>query len=227
MLRISSSSRARWSLLSAAVALVLGGTALPACQITVGDGLGGSPFGGESSGGRAAGGAATGGKGAGGAAAGGQGGAASGGSSSGGSVGGETATGGTGDRVDCQEDGEAEGTFKGVEMPDSCTTCLEDLCGEVWETCNAADPSAACRWGSTSFVVGDGTAVGEFDCMLACFDELGEDFIGDDYDVEQCAAQCGSAECDASQAGPVAVSLAECLIDTEDDLDGCQAECGL
>jgi hypothetical protein len=209
--------------------LTVGGAAftLPACEITTDGDVGG--FGGDdgSSGGKASGGKASGGKSSGGQGSGGKGtggslgGAASGGGSSGGSAGGGS------EELDCQTNGTAQGEFKGIEEPDDCTSCLEEHCRSAWETCNAAEPSAACRWGSTAFVVGSATVEGEFDCMLACFKELGDDFIGDSYNVDECAIQCGSAECNQDTAGPVAIAVAECLGGTGDDDIGCQLECGL
>lgn len=206
--------------LSSLSCLLLIGACLPsACTIVAGtddDGFGG--FGGlptPSTGGRSS---STGG----GATTGGAGGSTS---STGGSAG--DATGGSAaEPLDCQEDGSSEGEYKAIPNGGACIECLEQNCEASWKLCNTLDPDSACRFGSTSFVEDNESVRGEFDCMLACF-QANQDFVGDEDDLEACQVLCGSAECDASGAGPVATDLAACLIGTDEDLDGCQAECGV
>jgi hypothetical protein len=189
-------------------------------------GLGGfgweDPTGGStSSGGKSSGGSvATGGK----AATGGES-ASGGGQSSGGTGQGGDGSGG-GAEIDCQYLGESIGSPGNLVSPGECELCLEDLCPDVWDRCNTVNPNAACRSGSTAYLVDGETIQGEFDCMRNCFLDMGENFIGDDYDIALCADQCGSAECDESTAGPVAIDAAACMIATDTDLDGCQLECG-
>jgi len=216
-------SRVNFQLLVGLSLVASGGIlALPGCEITTDGDFGGYGGDDDSSGGKSS---SSGGKGSGGKASGGEGGAGAGGASTGGTNSGGSA--GSGDQLDCQADGTAQGEFKGIDDPDECTQCLSERCKSSWETCNAAEPSAACRWGSTSFVDGSTTVEGEFDCILTCFKDLGDDFVGDEYDVNQCALQCGSAECNQNSAGPVAISVAECLSGTGDDDIGCQIECDI
>jgi hypothetical protein len=97
-------------------------------------------------------------------------------------------------------------------------------CCSEFEACNAASPVTACRFGSTLL---DGGAVeGEFDCMLTCLRGLDGAF-GDSYDVETCAAECGSAECNADHAGPTATALISCMlgIDNVESPLACQEAC--
>lgn len=212
---------------SAAIALLsLGLLTTAACSVVVGadDDLGGSPgVGGDGTGGK---------KGSGGS---GSGGKASGGSAgetaSGGMASGSGGLGGTSPKLDCQADGSAEGTYAPPATSSACAVCLQNNCETSFETCYSVEPDSACLYGSTAFMVGGKTVEGEFDCMISCFNALVEDdnFLGDEVDLESCQAECGSAECDPNQAGPVTTTLAECLLglSTDEDPDGCQAECGL
>lgn len=203
--------------------LSLGSLMSAACSVVVGgDGdLGGA----TSSGGKGSGGKGTGGEKTG-----------VGGKASGGSAG-ETGsgTGGQGGapqaKLDCQTDGTAEGTYSAPASSSACSECLLTNCRTEFRTCYSLEPDSACLYGSTSYMVDKGTVEGEFDCMLSCFAALvaDEDFIGDETDLESCQMQCGSAECDPELAGPVTTELAACLLglSTDEDPDGCQAECGL
>jgi hypothetical protein len=204
--------------------LSLGSLMSAACSVVVGsDGdFGGAP----SSGGKGSGGKGSGGKsGTGGKASGGSAGEASSGGGTGGQGGGAQA------KLDCQADGTAEGSYAPPARSSACSECLLTNCGSEFRTCYSVDPDSSCLYGSTSYMVDGGTVEGEFDCMLECFAALvaDEDFIGDEVDLESCQMQCGSAECDPELASPVTTDLAACLLGltTDEDPDGCQAECGL
>ncbi len=134
--------------------------------------------------------------------------------------------------LDCQEDGTPAGTPGSCEPgePDSvnyeCESCVQQFCCSEREACEATKPRTACRWGATLL---EGEPIeGEFDCMLACLRNLPpEDFLGDEYNVEECAAQCGSAQCNEAEAGPAAKNLITCMlgINNEDYPLGCQEAC--
>lgn len=210
---------------SAIALLSLGFLTTAACSVVVGSDadLGGSP---------STGGAGTGGKkGSGGS---GTGGKASGGGAGEAGIGGASASGGMGGgaaKLDCQDDGTADGTYAPPSSSGACAECLQSNCEPLFKTCYSVTPDSACLYGSTSFMVGGSTVEGEFDCMLACFNERSDssDFLADEDDLDECQARCGSAECDADAAGPVTTNLAECLLglSTDDDPDGCLSECGL
>ncbi len=158
---------------------------------------------------------------------GGEGGAGSG--SGGASTGGSAATGGDGGAggapvtFDCQEDSTAVGTLASTEPDagdDACTACQKSVCGESYAVCNASDPETGCRYGSTSY---DGMAIdGEWDCIDSCMVATGAAF--DEGEVEDCAALCGSAQCDSTSAGPVATELMKCMI-LGNGGDDCYDEC--
>lgn len=176
---------------------------------------------------------------------GGNGGASGGNTSGGGSSSGGASTGGQGGMgggataaLDCLETGVPEGTpgscEPAVDEEDpshACQACAAAYCCEEVETCSAEDPLTACYWGSTARLGFDGEPiVGELDCILDCLRNIPYgDFIGDQDQVDECALECGSAECEESEAGPAAVALASCLvgIGNDDAPLGCQEDCSI
>lgn len=174
-------------------------------------------------------------------------GGASGGTSSGGAVGtggspagGEGGLGGTTQTLDCLGTGVPSGTRGSCEpVADeetepgayACQACAQMYCCDEVEVCAAEDPLTACYFGSTSRLGFDEEPiVGEFDCILDCLRNLPyEEFLGDQAEVDACALECGSAECDEDQAGPASAALAACLLGVNNDVApaGCQEECAL
>ncbi len=135
--------------------------------------------------------------------------------------------------LDCHEEGVVSGrpgdTSPTVEMADEdyeCQACAERLCADQLSDCYAEGPNSVCLYGTTT-LMDDG---GESSCMLDCFLDLEDDLSLSELDVSDCAARCGSNECDADQASSVTQDLMRCLLDTEgndpDEL-GCVTECGL
>lgn len=162
-----------------------------------------------------------------------------------GGTGGTDGTGGTKpepEPLDCQEDGQAEGTPGSCEPTAdedddnyACQECVASLCCEEFEACNASKPATACRYGATKYLDPDNEAIeGEFDCIFQCLTDLRNDpnsgYIAFDDDLDDCAAQCGSLECDDSKAGPAAFNLSACMLGislSPENAAGCQMECGL
>lgn len=158
--------------------------------------------------------------------------------------GGAPSTGGTGQGgeggepilIDCQVDSTDDGTpgscdpisesdFDGTEDEYNdyylCQSCIQDLCCEEYETCFATGPDTACALGTTAR--GDG----EYACITECLTALGDDFIGDQDDLDTCAAECGSSECSEDGAGPVAKTLGACVLGLTAMNAGCTEECGI
>jgi len=191
------------------------------CGISDGGGEGGSGTGGASGGSPSTGGASTGGA----PAAGGAGGL--------GGLGG-----GTAEALDCLETGVPSGTPGSCEPTvgeDSesyaCQTCVESLCCAEAKACAATNPYTACYYGSTARLGFDDQPItGELDCILDCLRNIPVDeFLGDQDQVDACALECGSAECDESEAGPASVALASCMLGIDNDAypAGCQEECAI
>lgn len=173
-------------------------------------------------------------------------GGSTGGASSGGAPGsGGAASGGAGGMggdptaaLDCLDSGTPEGTpgscdpIVSEEDPSyACQACAAAFCCEEVEVCSATDPETACYYGSTSRLgFDDEPIVGELDCILDCLRNIPyEEFVGDQDQVDACALECGSAECDESEAGPATVALASCLVgigNGEYPL-GCQEDCAI
>jgi hypothetical protein len=162
---------------------------------------------------------------------------ASGGATTGGNggLGGSLSTGGTTATVlDCQPTGDASGTPApscGPTTTDgdpnfACEACVQALCCDEFEQCNALEPATACRYGAT---VLDGASIsGEFDCIIECLYGIPqEDYVGGQDELDACASLCGSAECDDTKAGPAATSLAGCMLGltTPSNPAGCQVDC--
>lgn len=152
---------------------------------------------------------------------GGAGGESSGGSSSGsGGQGGDSATGGQGGTtppLDCVETGIPEGELASTAPSageSSCQACVKELCPGEFSICNANSPVNSCRFGSTQF---NGEAIeGEFDCMVACFND---DFAGDAEQLDDCADACGSVECadfSSTAQGP-AKNLLSCMLNLSEN----------
>jgi len=176
-------------------------------------------------------------------ASGGQGGSSTGGTTS--SGGGSSPTGGVGGMgggpataLDCLESGDPAGTPGSCEpaVPEedanfACQACAAEYCCAEVEACSAEDPLTACYYGSTARLGFDGEPiVGELDCILDCLREIPDDeFVGDDFEIETCAAECGSAECDENSAGEASVALASCLVGIDNEVApaGCRFECGI
>ena len=206
-------------------------------ECNIGDGFGGDPVGsgGESSGGESSGGSGAtdgGGTSSGGSVSsggsGGSGVAGEGGAALGGQAG--SGTGSSSATLDCQVDGSADGTPGSCEPQSSsgdanydCEACVQELCCSEFEACNASDPVTACRFGSTLY---DGQAIeGEFDCLLDCMRTSG--YLGDEYELNECAASCGSAECNPDESGPAATDLMGCMLglNNVDNPTACREAC--
>jgi hypothetical protein len=153
-------------------------------------------------------------------------------------AGGEGGMGGTAQTLDCLASGEPSGTPGACEPIASegsdsydCQACAAEYCCDEVEACAATNPETACYYGSTSRLGFDGEPiVGELDCILDCLRELPyEEFVGDQDQVDTCALECGSAECNEDEAGPASVALASCLLGIGNDVApaGCQEECAL
>jgi len=172
-------------------------------------------------------------------------GGASGGSSSGGASSGGSASGGDGGigggdptaELDCLGSGTPEGTPGSCEPTVAendpsydCQACIQEYCCEEAEACGASDPYTACYYGSTARLdfAGD-PIVGEADCILDCMRNIPyEEFIGDQDQVDACALECGSAECNEDEAGAASVALASCMVGiTAADPLGCQEACSI
>jgi hypothetical protein len=143
-------------------------------------------------------------------------------------TGGPGGQGGSGDVVDCEADGTALGTPGSTDpatTDDDCAKCQMVNCSESYSLCNAHNPKAACRYGTTEF--DSMTIDGEWDCMNSCFFKRQEtgDWAGDQEDVDACAALCKSAECDA--ISPVTTDLASCTLlgPNHDGVDNCYDIC--
>ncbi len=229
---ISPRSSAATSLKLGRLALIGASAALLAVACSIGNvddnepGIG-NPTGGQAGeGGGATGGSDTGGTGGTGATGGttetgGQGGEATGGAGTGGD-----GTGGVSADLDCDAtvDGTPASTEADPNNPDECTECAKELCANEFADCFAEGPDHACGWGE------DGTNdTGEFAAMLGCLDGRVEsgDFVGDDTDVDECAADASVpvAACDSDEASSVTQDLARCVLGTTGGA-GCQAECG-
>jgi len=166
-------------------------------------------------------------------------------SASGGANTGGASTGGAGGMggdpttaLDCLESGEPTGTPGSCEpIADeldsnyACQACAAEYCCAEVEACSADDPLTACYYGSTARLGFNGEPiVGELDCILDCLREIPDDeFVGDDYEIESCAAECGSAECNEDRAGDASTALAACLVGIGNDVApaGCQTECAI
>lgn len=200
------------------------GVALVAGACTVTSGTDGDPGGGNPTGGNGMGGEdpGTGGS---------TGGTNTGGTDTGGSGGTDTGgTGGTGGTTeptfDCHDGGEVEGTLASTEPSDDddeCWACIKETCADEFAECHAVEPHSVCGWDEPD------TYGGEIECMFECFDAKVADmaFLGDEVDVDDCAAQCAADECSTGEATSVTSDLAYCAVQAQDENEfGCQAECG-
>ncbi len=148
---------------------------------------------------------------------GGSGGTASGGTVATGGMGGDVAT------LDCHLDDTVQVTPSPTDEPndEACLECARTQCADEYANCYATSPDSACGWDLSS-------GPGEFGDMDKCFQALAaaNNFVGDDTDVETCAAVSAADSCGTVSATSVTIALSECMVGlTGDDPNGCQDEC--
>ena len=114
------------------------------------------------------------------------------------------------------------GSCEPEDENDACQVCIQELCCEQYEACNAYEPFNVCGWGGPDDWPSQG---GEFLCYVDCinrnFDETGTepntvDLIDSQLEND-CIAECATPACE-NIPGTATQDLAVCMRD-------CQPEC--
>jgi hypothetical protein len=103
-----------------------------------------------------------------------------------------------------------------------CLACLKARCCDAWQTCYGQNPASACGWGAKF------EDNGQFDCIVACFEENNDGVAEEDDILADCDGMCLNQCVNEDFTNTETQALVACALNGADDEvegDDCHDQC--